>query len=554
MLLPLLSVSAIAVAATSEPLRSGWQLASSASLAGAGGQKISGPSGASAGGNWSVLQQFPATVLAGLVEAGEYPELFFSQNLRAVETARFDVPWWYRVQLPAEAADNCQGGGKAILTFQGLNYRANIWFNGRLVANTTSIEGAYAYFDVDVSDALAAGGGTGLAVQVFRSYDWGIDCGGKEQQLNEQVSCRGKNKTESQDLGITWVDWAPAPHDANMGLWRDVVLTTTPAHSPPVTIRYPGVATTLSAGNTAATVEITAEVANWGSVPVSGSVHAGLGSGLGKAAGVAHLPAASTGRPGLAQVVLSMEVKLNPADDLWWPYQMGAANRHNLTLRFIPGAAAPDLHTRAAAAAAAEAEVSMTVLVGLRSASNEIDHNGNAVFRVNGQRILIRGGGYAPDLLQRMTHSRTRREMLLTKDMGLNAIRLEGKLQDDDLFDQCAELGILVLPGICCCDAWQSWDVWTANTHQVATASLRAQVKRLRRFPSVISFLYSSDDLPPPDVERAYLDVFESERWAVGLVSSASYKNSTLTGVSGVKMAGPYGWCVQLHTSCGISL
>jgi hypothetical protein len=49
--------------------------------------------------------------------------------------------------------------------------------------------------------------------------------------------------------------------------------------------------------------------------------------------------------------------------------------------------------------------------------------------------------------------------------------------------------GIVVLPGICCCDAWQSWDVWTNSTAAVAVASLRSQVKRLRRFPSVVTFL-----------------------------------------------------------------
>ena len=114
--------------------------------------------------------------------------------------------------------------------------------------------------------------------------------------------------------------------------------------------------------------------------------------------------------------------------------------------------------------------------------------------------------------------------------------------QDNDLFEQCDALGILVLPGICCCDAWQSWEVWTEQTHQVAVGSLRDHVKRLRRFPSVGTFLYSSDELPPLDVEQSYVDVFRSEGWAVGLISSASYKNSSITGVSGVKMAGPYGW------------
>ena len=115
-------------------------------------------------------------------------------------------------------------------------------------------------------------------------------------------------------------------------------------------------------------------------------------------------------------------------------------------------------------------------------------------------------------------------------------------MQDDDLFEQCDALGIMVLPGICCCDAWQSWDVWTDATHKLAAESLRSQVKRLRRFPSMTTFLYSSDQLPPPEVEQSYIDVFQTERWQTGLISTASYLNSTLTGVSGVKMAGPYGW------------
>ena len=38
--------------------------------------------------------------------------------------------------------------------------------------------------------------------------------------------------------------------------------------------------------------------------------------------------------------------------------------------------------------------------MGLRTASNDIDANGNALFKVNGKKILVRGGGYAPDLLQ----------------------------------------------------------------------------------------------------------------------------------------------------------
>ena len=208
--------------------------------------------------------------------------------------------------------------------------------------------------------------------------------------------------------------------------------------------------------------------------------------------------------PAGAALTVTANLSLTGLTDaqLWWPWQMGAPTRHNLTMGFAAhsggGRGEDDVHAWLGPAASK----GKVVPVGLRSASNDLDANNNVVFRVNGRKILIRGGGWAPDLLQRMSPQRHGRMLRLTRDLGLNAIRLEGKLQDDDLFEQCDALGIMVLPGLCCCDAWQTWDVWTPNTHRVAADSLRSQAKRLRRFPSVVTFLYSSDELPPPDVHH----------------------------------------------------
>ena len=227
--------------ATTTTLKSGWQLASSATVGdGVTGAELSQAGYAPpSGSGWIALETFPATVLAALDAVGDAAkgvkagEIFYSQNFDAVETARFDVPWWYRVELPPSATAAAKAGGLALLTFEGLNYRANIWVNGALVATNSTVAGAYRYFDIDATAALAKGEkDTGaVAIEVFRSYDWGLDCQGHEHgrdqmpPKNDQASCRGRNKTEAQDLGITWVDWAPAAHDANMGLWRDVVLT-----------------------------------------------------------------------------------------------------------------------------------------------------------------------------------------------------------------------------------------------------------------------------------------------------------------------------------------
>src|SRR2546429_3562894 len=86
--------------------------------------------------------------------------------------------------------------------------------------------------------------------------------------------------------------------------------------------------------------------------------------------------------------------------------------------------------------------------------------------------------------------------------MRLNTIRLEGRLDRDEFFEKTDTLGILVMPGWTCCDAWERWKYWTGDQSHVAAASLRDQITRLRNHPSVFVFLNGSDNPPPPDVDR----------------------------------------------------
>jgi exo-1,4-beta-D-glucosaminidase len=61
--------------------------------------------------------------------------------------------------------------------------------------------------------------------------------------------------------------------------------------------------------------------------------------------------------------------------------------------------------------------------------------------------------------------------------------------------------------GWCCCDHWEHWKDWTAEDLTIATASLRSQMLRLRHHASLLVWLNGSDNAPPTNVERAYLDV-----------------------------------------------
>jgi exo-1,4-beta-D-glucosaminidase len=126
------------------------------------------------------------------------------------------------------------------------------------------------------------------------------------------------------------------------------------------------------------------------------------------------------------------------------------------------------------------------------------------------------------------------------RDMGLNTIRLEGRIDRDEFFNKTDELGILVMPGWTCCDAWERWKSWTPETRAIAAASMKDQAQRLRNHPSVFVWLYGSDNPPPADVEQMYLKILKENEWPNPSVSSASEQPTRVTGKSGVKMTGPY--------------
>ena len=146
-------------------------------------------------------------------------------------------------------------------------------------------------------------------------------------------------------------------------------------------------------------------------------------------------------------------------------------------------------------------------------------------------------------------------EFSLVKDMHLNAIRLEGKLETEHFFQLADEQGILVMLGWCCCDQWEHWKEWTPENYAVAAESLRSQMLRLRHHASLLVWLNGSDNPPPADVEQAYLAVEAETKWPNPILSSATQAPTTVTGKSGVKMSGPYDyvapsyWLVPIRTA-----
>jgi exo-1,4-beta-D-glucosaminidase len=95
------------------------------------------------------------------------------------------------------------------------------------------------------------------------------------------------------------------------------------------------------------------------------------------------------------------------------------------------------------------------------------------------------------------------------------------------------------MAGWCCCDQWENWPAWDKENEHIAGDSLRDQIRRLERHPSVIAWLYGSDFAPPPRIEKMYLGILQELDWPNPSISSAAGRTTTV-GPSGVKMTGPY--------------
>ncbi len=493
------------------PLRQGWALQSSAKVT-ATGEAISSPSlnATFQTKNW-IQADVPTTVVAAQIKSGLLPDPFYAMNMRQYPGVSYPVgfnfsnipmppdspyaaSWWYRKEF---TLPNVYAGRTVWLNFRGINYRANIFLNGKQIANSNEVAGAWRTYEFNVTSAVKQGANV-LAVQVWAPTE--------------------------NSLAITFVDWNPSPPDKNMGLWHEVYLTT----SGPVALRNPSVLSKvdLPADTTsAAHLTVTALLNNGSDHPVKGTLK-------GRIENIEFAQPVELAAGESKDVVFSPDryPQLNLSNPrLWWPAQMGTPNLYDLHLSFEIGSELSDLSR---------------TKFGIREITSEVaEHAPNRfkrLFKVNGKNILIRGGGWTPDMMMRETPERLADEFRYVRDLGLNTVRLEGKLETEEFFEMADQQGILVMAGWCCCDFWEHWGNWKEEDFDIAKYSLRDQMYRLRSHPSLVMWLNGSDNPPPPDVEEMYLKVEADLRWPNPVVSSATAKPTTVTGESGVKMSGPY--------------
>ena len=125
--------------------------------------------------------------------------------------------WWYRTSFTAPA-----GHSTYLLELPGINYRAEVWLNGRLVADNTQIVGMHDAHELDVGRWLQPGESNTLAIKVT-----------PERALQDI------DGVELADSWWDWINWKYLGYqgpdkdvdrgnsfvsDRNAGIWKPVYL------------------------------------------------------------------------------------------------------------------------------------------------------------------------------------------------------------------------------------------------------------------------------------------------------------------------------------------
>lgn len=263
----------------------------------------------------------PGTVLTTLVARGIYPDPAYGLNNLAIPEMLNKHDYWYRVELKSPEVLR---GERLTLTFDGINYAADVWLNGHNLGN---IKGAFIRGNFDVTRIWKTGSGEQnvLAVRVSPPPHPGIP---EEESIKAGP---GENGGIMVLDGPTFMDtegwdWIPGVRDRDTGIWQPVELRATG----PVDIGDPQVITKLPLPDTSrADIEIRVLIENVSGRPLHGTLHASF-EGVTLEKNVELAPGGTT-----LQLTPAEFTQLTVRDPrLWWPNGYGDQNLYHLKLTF----------------------------------------------------------------------------------------------------------------------------------------------------------------------------------------------------------------------------
>jgi hypothetical protein len=489
----------------------------------------------------------PGTVLTTMVDDGVYPDPDFGLNNLAIPESLNQQDYWYRNEftVPMSALPS---GARAELTFQGINYAASVWLDGKRLG---TVKGAFQRGTFDVTSFLRSGQRNVLAVRISPPPHPGIP---QEQSI---LGGPGENGGAMELDGPTFLategwDWIPAIRDRDSGIWQPVTLRVTRS----LTIGDAQVITSFRNHDTSqAAVDITVPVTNLSAAPIAATISASIEN--------ITIRKSLTLRPGASFI------KLTPSEfpqlnlqhpRLWWPNGYGSPELYRLKLTLLAGGSISDTKDVRFGVREISYELSLLDSAGhlrrveftptaARNASSpivDVSHEGirdiplpdaesaiipearraNAlahvaslapgaehspsiqpltdqraapylVIRVNGVRIAARGGNWGmDDARKRVSRAHLEPFFRLDRDAGLNIIRnWVGQSTEQTFYDLADEYGMMVWN-----DFWESTQNYNLEAEDPALflANAADVIQRFRNHPSIVLWCGRNEGVPQP--------------------------------------------------------
>lgn len=470
----------------------------------------------------------PSTVLTTLLENHMYPAPEFGLNNNLIpdihEVGNDFYTYWFTRQF---TINNLPEGRNVWLNFRGINYKAEIFLNGKRI-NRNTHEGMFLRKTFNITPYLRTDAPNVLAVLVYPPTHAGNPNGG--QGGDGQIA---RNNTMQYTPG--W-DWIQPVRDRNTGIWDEVSITTTGPvclSSPYVVTKVPGVRDPETKTQREAFVNTSVELENTGSTSLKGLL-------------VCETNGTRLTQPVTLSPFEKKTVSLNPLavknPRLWWPNGIGEQPLYDMNLSFEIGNQVSDRER---------------LRYGIREiTSDKCPDNGGRRFFVNGQKIYVTGGNYInSDWLLRLSPERYRDEVRFHAEMNLRMIRVWGGalVERPEFYNACDEFGILVFQDLWgsgdCNGAWEDptkmdsrerrWEY--PDNHDLFIASVEDQVKMIRNHPSLCFWCGANEWPLAKDIDQCLrkevLPRLDPERLFVSFSTDTLFTRNYL----GDNGDGPYG-------------
>lgn len=394
---------------------------------------------------------------------------------RAWRTLRVPANWysagwdhqgalWYRTEfsVPDKGEDRL-----ATLEFDGVDYFADVWFNGQKLARH---EGYFQRFAVDISAGLTRY--NRLAVRVDSPFEdpqtnW---------PLRKNLMKGILNQHDSRPGGA----WSPQGQDANSGgIWSPVRLRLSRSVAIDNVILRPDWSQGLTAPRLRVELVYRAPVEKAATLTLSARPDNFRGRDYQLQQSVTLQP---TGQQA-ERVTVTLPM---PQAQLWWPQGYGKPHLYQVTATLRDDRGVLDRRSSR---------------TGLRQVVEQPQNRG---WLVNGQRIFIRGTNYiGSPWLSTMTKARYARDFAMVEAMNANAIRVHGHVASRALYQVADERGLMIWQDVPLQWGYNDSDAFADN----AVRQTQEMVDQFGNYPSVVA--WGGQNEPPfnsPWMEKRFPD------------------------------------------------